>query len=179
MNKIFEYLKLIIFVGGVLVGIQAPGFVDQYGKSLESRVSESKLSVSEFQDDSDKYFNGDLDKLIDHYDKNDDPVIISGGESIGAIVSRNRYLTLALNEFSQSIYSAYHQVIFNPVAEVRNDVWDNYTYSIILNGSAITIGLVVGLLFLIALELFIHTLKVVSRRFAKSKNETPKTTSLP
>jgi len=151
MKKLLDYIKLAVLLGGVLMGVQIPGLVDQYGSSLDSRVSESGNSIAEFQDDADKYYGGDINKLIAHYDNKSDPVIVSGGESIGALVSRNQYLAKAQREFHRSAYSAYIHVFISPVEEVRYDVWSNYTYKVILNGSAITIAIVSGL---IALGLF-------------------------
>ena len=63
MTKILDYLKIAAVLVGVLVGVQFPAFIDQYGKNLDSRLSESSNSIAEFQDDADKYFDGDLKKL--------------------------------------------------------------------------------------------------------------------
>ena len=115
MKKILDYLKLSVFVLGVLVGIQIPGFIDQYGKNLDARVSESGNSVSEFQDDADNYFGGDINRLIEYYSNNVDPVIISGGESIEAIFSRGQLLINAQQQFNQSVYGSYAHVFISPV----------------------------------------------------------------
>ena len=49
MRKILDYLRLLLFTGGVLIGVQVPGFIDQYGKSLEAHLLESSQSLKEFQ----------------------------------------------------------------------------------------------------------------------------------
>lgn len=153
MKKLFDYVKLAVFVVGVLVGIQIPGFVDQYGKNLDARVSESSKSVAQFQDDADKFFDGDMDRLSGHYKKTRDPVIVSGGSSITALVTRNERLRLAQQDFQQSTFGAYVHVLINPVHEVRQDVWGKYTYEVVLNVSAIAVGVAIGLLALGFFEL--------------------------
>ena len=154
MNKLMEYCRLVLFVFGVLVGIQLPSFVGQYGQSLQARLLESNSSVAVFQDDADRYFGGDMNKLIDHYAKKKDPVINSGGESISALMSRNRYLEVALRDFNQSIYSQYLHVFVRPIIEVRDNVWQHYSFSVVLNMTAILFGLAAGLLGSIVLDLF-------------------------
>jgi hypothetical protein len=48
IKHLMDYLRLVLFVCGVLVGIQVPGFVDQYGQRLEAHQLEAKLSLAEF-----------------------------------------------------------------------------------------------------------------------------------
>ena len=169
MNKIFDYLKLAVFVVGILVGVQVPGFVDQYGKNLEARVIESEMSISGFQDDADKYFAGDITQLIQHYSKKVDPVIVAGGENIEVLVLRNQALKKAQEVFNQSMYSAYIHVFIGPVEEIRHHAWSSYTYGVVLNGSAISIGIAVGLLSLAFFELMIFALKLAFQRFSVSR----------
>jgi len=153
MHKIVDYLRLILFAGGVLLGVQVPELVDQYGKSLRAHLLESSLSLKEFEGDAQRYFNGDLDKLIAHYQNNADPVIKDGGASISTIYSRNLLLNQAWAAFSESTYSAYSQVFFTPLTDIKTEVWSNYNYSIVLSPSAIISGLSCGFLLALLVEL--------------------------
>ncbi|MBQ0720499.1 MAG: DUF2937 family protein [Gammaproteobacteria bacterium] len=153
MRKILDYLRLILFTSGVLIGVQVPGFIDQYGKSLEAHLVESTLSLGEFQEDAQRYFDGSLDKLITHYQNNPDPVIQDGGASIAAIYKRNLKLTQAWAAFSKDTYSAYTHVFLKPIIAIKNEVWNNYTYSIVLNQSAIISGLSCGFILSLLIEL--------------------------
>lgn len=176
-HKLFEYIKLVIFVGAILVGIQVPGFVDQYGKNLAARVSESQHSIAVFQADADKYFAGDLNRLLKHYQQQVDPVIIAGGASIGSLVERNIQLTQALQVFNQSIYSPYQQVFLQPIQEIRAEVWQNYSYTVVLNGTSIVIGILVAVLLLALFEMSLFSCAVVCKKCLnlKHKKPTPKT----
>ncbi|WP_084684793.1 DUF2937 family protein [Methylohalobius crimeensis] len=145
MTVIVDYLRLILFLGGTLIGVQIPGFVDQYGRSLESHFRESKQNLDEFQRDADRYFGGDLEKLIAHYKSDGDRVFYAGGESIDSIYRRNLILKNAVADFRESYFSALSQVFFNPISDIRTEVWENYSYSVKLDFSAILIGLTVGL----------------------------------
>lgn len=153
MRRILDYLRLLLFTSGVLIGVQVPAFIDQYGKSLEAHLLESSMSLKEFQKDAEHYFDGSLDELIAHYQNNKDPVIKDGGASIAAIYNRNQALVLAWKSFTASTYSAYTHVILKPLLDIKNEVWNNYTYSIILNTSAIISGLTCGFTLALLIEL--------------------------
>ncbi len=153
MRKIVDYLRLILFTSGLLLGVQVPGFIDQYGKSLQAHLLESSLSLEEFEKDAQRYFDGNLNKLIAHYQNNPDPVIKDGGDSIAAIYNRNLTLTQAWASFTTSAYGAYTHVIFEPLIDIKNEVWSSYTYSIVLNLSAIISGLTCGFLLSLLVEL--------------------------
>ncbi|MGJ8692651.1 MAG: DUF2937 family protein [Thalassotalea sp.] len=170
-HKLFEYIKLVIFVGAILVGIQVPGFVDQYGKNLTARVSESEHSIAAFQADADKYFAGDLTRLLDHYQRQADPVIIAGGASIGSLVARNVLLTQALQSFNQSIHSPYMQVFLQPVKEIRTEVWQNYNYTVVLNVDSIVIGILVAILLLALFEMSLFSCAVVCKKCLNLNNK--------
>ena len=159
MRKILDYLRLILFTSGLLIGVQVPGFIDQYGKSLQAHLLESSLSLKAFQGDAERYFNGNLDQLIAHYQDNPDAVIRDGGASIAAISNRNLLLTQAWTRFTTSPYSAYRHVILQPITDIKDEVWRHYTYNIILNPSAIIVGLTCGMTLSLLAE-FINALLV-------------------
>lgn len=169
MELFFAYIRVFVFLGCTLVGIQVPAFVDQYGKNLESRLIESRIALSEFQAGADKYFAGSVEELIAHYKRDDDQVFIEGGRSIQSIYARNLMLTSSFAQFESSSWSAYTQALISPVPDVRREVWKNYSYAIQLNPSAVAFGLVTGLIFTLGFELLLRLLcnapKLLSRRF--------------
>lgn len=164
MNKIIEYLRLTLFVGGVLIGIQLPSYVDQYGKRLDAHWQESEVSVKEFKNDADKYFAGDIQALIDHYQKNPDQVINNGGRNIAALQDRNQLLTDARQRFFASQFSPYIQTIIQPVPAVRQETWESYSFTIVLNLFAITCGLISGFVIASLVELVLSLLGFVLLR---------------
>lgn len=164
MKKTAVYLRLSLFIAGMLVGLQLPGFVDQYGKSLEAHYLEAGLNLGEFQDDADKFFSGSLEQLIQHYLNSNDPVFVAGGESVQAISERHDLLGHALKIFQENVYSPYLQAFIQPasepqLAEIQQEVWSNFTHNIMLDGTALGIGVFCGiitmLLFSILCKLFL------------------------
>lgn len=159
MKFIYSYFKMGIIIACTLLGIQVPGFVDDYGKHLNARLIESNKAVAEFQDDADKFFGGDLNKLVSHYKQSNDDVFTEGGNSIDTIVSRNTLLKNTWSKFKASMFGAYSQTIANPIPEVRKEVWKNYSFNVLFTKSTIIIGVVIGFLCLLFFELFIYLSK--------------------
>lgn len=164
MNVVFSYVRLIVFLGCALAGIQVPGFVDQYGKNLEAHFRESQLALREFQADADKFFEGNLEHLIAHYKASDDAVFHDGGRSIETIYARNVMLKANLAAFQSGFLSAYQQALFAPVPDVGEEVRSNYTYTVQLNPMAIGFGLVAGFFIALGVELLLRLLCFVGCR---------------
>lgn len=153
MKPLMDYMRLILFVCGVLLGVQVPAFVEQYGQRLQAHTMEAKLSLGEFQRDADRFFGGDLKQLLAHYRQNPDQVIRAGGESIDALYQRYQLLDSALERFNQSAYSGYRQLLLEPLVDIRSEVWQHFSHTIMLDGRAIAIGLLLGFLISILCEL--------------------------
>ncbi|MCW7754267.1 DUF2937 family protein [Desulfobotulus sp. H1] len=146
MARVMDYVRMVLFLCGVMAGIQIPSFMDAYGKSLEARLLESTRSLAGFQQDADRYFSGDIKALVHHYRESGDPVFGDGGESIHHIHERNLELQEALAAFQKGWFRAFFHVFVSPVKDVRDFVWEHYDYSLKLNGTAIIAGLMSGIL---------------------------------
>lgn len=156
MNIIVSYLRLVLFFGGVLVGIQVPMFVDQYGKSLTSHYAESERSLDAFRDEAIKHFDGDMDRLIGHYRRSGDEVFQEGGDSIDVIYRRNLLLRDQLADFRANPVQAYKQAFFTPVPDIQDEVRSSFSYAIKLDPSAIIFGLASGFVLSVLGELLLR-----------------------
>ncbi len=172
MNLFFSYLRVFVFFGCALMGLQVPVFVDQYGKSLESHLTESKVALNEFQDAADKYFDGNLGKLITHYKDNDDHVFSAGGRSIQSIYDRNLMLKNSFEQFQSNTWSAYTQTLLYPVPDISREVRKNFSYAVQLRPNAVAFGLIIGLVFTLGLELLLRLLLQVPKLFNKKRDAT-------
>ena len=69
-----DYLRIILFCGGLLVGIQIPAVVDQYAKQINAHFSETVDVSAGFQQTTDRYFEGSIQDLLSRYKSSDDDV---------------------------------------------------------------------------------------------------------
>lgn len=174
MRVIFSYLRLSLFVLGVLAGVQVPHFVDQYGKALQSHYLEIEQNIQQFQQEADKYFNGDIQQLIAYYKASDDKVFVEGGESIDTIYQRYQRLRHKYQQFQQDSWSAYQQTFLSPVNSVRAEVRANYDYAIRLTPDAIAVALVIGFILAAISEIVLRLITWPFRMQRRVKPEASK-----
>ncbi|MFT6408155.1 MAG: hypothetical protein ACJAQ6_001571 [Arenicella sp.] len=169
MRTILEYLRLSLFVGGALIGLQIPSLVEQYGQRLESHVLESKTSLAGFQLDADKYFQGDIENLIKHYSKNTDPVINDGGESIASLNSRAQFLQRSWQDYNAGFAQRYYHTFVSPVKEILTATWRGFDFSVRLDASAIiwalSLGFILSALIELCLQFVVTLLRGLGSRF--------------
>ncbi len=174
MTLFFSYLRLLFFLGSALIGLQIPVLVDHYGAGLEAHLQESNTALAGFQRDADEFFNGSVEQLISHYERNPDQVIVAGGSNIRDIYQRNLLLQAKLADFRSGTMAAYRQTLFAPVEDVMALVWKNYDYAVKLNPTAIAFGLLIGLAAALAAELLLRFLlqlpRAMNRRAFKEDN---------
>jgi hypothetical protein len=153
MQTIVHYGRLIWFLAAFLIGMQIPAFVNQYGLTLNAHLQEAKLALDPFQQDADRFFEGDLEALIEHYQKSGDEVFIAGGESIATIYLRFHALEQAWSAFQSSKWSTYQSALMNPLTDIQSEVWENFDHVLVLNTDALWIGLVLAILLSLCCEL--------------------------
>jgi len=167
MRIAIEYIRLCLFFGAALIGIQVPSFVEQYGQRLQSHALESNASLGEFQADADRYFNGDIEELIEHYKNSKDRVFVDGSKSIGAISNRNTLLVRSLEQFNASPVSAYQATFLTPVDDIRKEAWTHYDHSIRLKPISIVWALGLGAVVALLCEILIRITLFVLGLFSK------------
>lgn len=173
MKMIMDYLRLVLFLGAALVGVQVPSFVDLYGLQLNSRLQESNLNLNGFQNDADRYFDGDLDKLVLYYQTKTDPIIVDGGNNIQVLLSRNSVLKRAFSEFNKNFYSRYLHTFYSPVNDIQQYAWSSYDYAIKLNTTGIGWALALGFLFSALIEGFLRLCGLVCRFIVGPTSSSP------
>lgn len=163
MRTIIEYLRLSLFVGGALIGVQVPSFVEQYGQRLESHLLESRTSLEGFQLDADKYFDGNIENLVQHYAKNADPVINDGADSIADLNARSIFLQRSWAVFNAGFQQRYWHAFVSPVTTIRAETWAGFDFALRLDASAITWALSFGFIFSALVELFLQLIGFMTR----------------
>lgn len=87
-----SYLRLLLFTLGLLLGVQVPGFIDDYAKRVDAHRLEAAQNIQGFQQTAGQFFNGSLEELVRHYRSNSDPVFQRDGENLDRLMRRARML---------------------------------------------------------------------------------------
>ena len=91
------YLRLVLFALGLLIGVQAPGFVDQYAKRVSAHYIEATKSFAGFQRTANEYFGGSIEALIAYHEASSDAVFKDEAKNVAAIYARLKELALELD----------------------------------------------------------------------------------
>jgi hypothetical protein len=138
------YLRLIVFAVGLLVGIQLPGFVDQYVKRVSAHQSEAATAFSGFQQTADRYFGGDVPALIAHHAADADSAFKDEAADIRALYERLTALNAELAALRGSLPSQLFHVLFHPNPEILLETRAEYSYTVPLSPSAVVCGVILG-----------------------------------
>jgi hypothetical protein len=138
------YLRLIVFAVGLLVGVQLPGFVDQYVKRVDAHQSEAAKDFSGFQQTADKYFGGDVQALIAHHAANADSAFKDEATDIRTLYDRLTALNAELAALGGSFPSRLVHVLFRGNPEILAETRAAYSYTVPMTPSAVVCGVGLG-----------------------------------
>jgi len=150
MSKLLDYIRLSFFAFGLLLGVQIPAFVSDFGQALSAQLIEANNAVAPFKSDAAKYFNNDLNKLIKHYQNIDDEIVNKGASNISTLYERQQDLQIAVNRFEKSPY------IFTMISgmnDIKQQVWQRFEGQIILKKDSIIAAIVAAIIVALLAEL--------------------------
>ncbi|MGO4893275.1 DUF2937 family protein [Flavobacterium sp. W21_SRS_FM6] len=169
MKMLRDYLRLILFSMGMLVGVQLPAMVDQYAKRVDAMLSEARQNLVGFQQTADRFFAGDIQKLLNHYKASDDAVFKQDAGNIEYIVTRVALLKDEMMMLQQGQIQRTFHVVFAHDQTIMQQTMAQYTYVLILQPSALLWGLAIALLLSLLIEALLSALVGVQRQFKRPK----------
>lgn len=141
-----SYLRLALFALGLLVGVQVPGFLEAYTRHVEARRLEAQEALRGFHDTARRFFDGDLDALVEHYRGSDDPVIQSDAASVDRLVQRAAQLEREWQAMQHPWYARAWHVLMGAERSLRQEVWRSYEFRVLLAPDAVAWGIGLALL---------------------------------
>jgi hypothetical protein len=171
MREMFAgYLRLIVFTVGLLVGVQLPGFVDQYVKRVSAHQSEAAKDFSGFQQTADKYFGGDVQALIAHHAADSDSAFKDEAAAIRTLYDRLTALNAELAALGGSFPSQLLHVLFRANPEILAETRAEYSYTVPLRPSAVVCGVGVGTVLALLVEaLLVGTVALLRPRRTRAR----------
>ncbi|MGH8529481.1 MAG: DUF2937 family protein [Nevskiales bacterium] len=156
-----DYLRLITFTGGLLVGVQLPSFVDQYEKRVDAHYVEAQLNFAGFQATADRYFGGDVEAMLRHHDQSSDLVFQDEAKAIRSIWQRLQMLKAEQAAMNQDFVRQVYHLLANANTELRNETRSAYSYTVLLTMEAIASGIAGGFVTAFSVELVVLFLGVL------------------
>lgn len=141
-----SYLRLVLFALGLLVGVQVPGFIDDYSKRVEAHRIESELGLKGFRETARRFFKGDLVALVGHYQASADPVMRSDAQSLGTLVERSAFLERESKAMQGPWYGQVWHLATAADHELLEETFAAYRYQVLLAPEAIAWGIACALM---------------------------------
>lgn len=169
LKLIGDYFRLILFASSVLIGVQVPGFISQYEQRVDAHLAEAKQNLAGFQFTAERYFDGDIIKLIAHYRASNDKVFVQDANSIERINSRVSLLTAEYKALQVPPLKQALHLAFSGDRSLFSETYDGFSFTVPLSLSALFWGGSVALVLLLLLDSGLFTV----RKAVSKKRKTP------
>ena len=165
---LYRYFIVIVACISLLVGLQIPNFVDQYQKRVDAHLREVTIDLQPFQEIADKYFGGDMSKLIELHKTSAEKPFQDEGAAIEQMVARKLRFETDMAALNTSLPLKALHVFFHGDREILNEAMSQYSYAVPLNQDALEFGAAVALAFLLLVELILALLRLAYNKFFRS-----------
>ena len=149
---LLSYLRLVLFAAGLLIGVQVPGFINDYAKRVEAHLIEAQTGLRGFQGTAEQFFKGDIQALVAHYRASEDPVFRSDADSLSTMLNRQIALDKQFQAMQGPWYIRFLQVVLAADPDIRKETWNGYSYQILLTPEAMIWGMSGALLLSFGIE---------------------------
>ncbi len=169
---LYRYLIVIVACISLLIGLQIPNFVDQYEKRVDAHLREVTINLKPFQEIANKYFGGDIGKLIELHRNSGVKPFQEEGEAIAKMVQRKLRFEADMAALQASLPVKALNVILYGDREMIDEVLGQYTYTVPLNQDALIFGAGVAIAILLFDELLLALARHASTRLSPSLHRT-------
>ncbi|WKV97611.1 DUF2937 family protein [Pseudomonas sp. H22_DOA] len=149
---LLSYLRLVLFAAGLLIGVQVPGFINDYAKRVEAHLIEAQTGLRGFRGTAEQFFKGDIQALVAHYRASEDPVFRSDADSLSTLLNRQIALDKQFQAMQGPWYIRFLQVVLAADPDIRKETWNGYSYQILLTPEAMIWGMSGALLLSFGIE---------------------------
>ena len=165
---LYRYLIVAIACISLLFGLQIPNFIDQYEKRIDAHLREVATNLKPFQEIAAKYFNGDLNRLIELHRNSGEKPFQEEGAAIEKLVQRKLRFETDLAALQTSLPLKALEVFLHGDQELVDETLAQYSYAVPLNQDALLFGASVAAAILLVFELLFALLRFIARKLSGS-----------
>jgi hypothetical protein len=155
LTIVHRYLFALIACAALLAGVQAPSLVDQYQKRVDAHLREVTVNLRPFQEIADRYFGGDLGRLVERHRASAEKPFQEEGAAIEQMAQRQARFTAELAALRVALPWRIAHVLFGGDREIVDETLAQYTWTVPLTTDALAAGGGLALAVLLALELLL------------------------
>lgn len=153
MSILYRYLIVIVACISLLIGVQIPSFVDQYQKRVDAHLREVTVNLQPFQEIANKYFGGDLGKLIALNLNSNAKPLQEEGMAIEQMAKRKLRFEADMAALQTSLPMKALHILLNGDREMIDETRGQYSYSVPFDQDALLFGAGVAIAILMIVEL--------------------------
>lgn len=169
MSIFRHYLTLVLFAAGLLLGLQAPNFVDQYETKIDEHLADSRAQLVGYFRTADHFGEGDIQGSMPQQTRSGNETEISDRQSIRKRYERLQRLELEKDALRSPLVGKVLHIILFAESVVLGETIREYSASVPLTAPAIFSGLLGGLVVCIIFELVYGAAMMVLKRLQERK----------
>ena len=169
---LYRYLIVVVACISLLVGLQIPNFIDQYQKRVDAHLREVTINLQPFQEIANKYFGGDMNKLIELHRNSGVKPFQEEGMAIEKMVQRKLRFEADLAALQASLPLKAWRVLVQGDREMIDEALAQYSYAVPLNQDALVFGAGVAIVILLLVELLLALARYVTAKIYTSIRRT-------
>jgi len=173
-NILYRYLMIIVACISLLIGLQVPNFVDQYQKRVDAHMREVSVNLQPFQDIANKYFGGDMNKLIELHRNSIEKPFQEEGAAIEKMVQRKLRFEADMAALQTSLPQKALHVLLHGDQEILDEALGQYSYAVPLNQDALIFGAGAALVILLLVELLLALVRLASKTLTNKLQRSPR-----
>lgn len=146
LRRLTSLVDKLVFSGLLLARMQLPNFVLQYQQVVTSHFIEIKNQLHQYQRIADRYYNGDIQALVQEHRQNTVTAIRAEAGIINQLAQRHEYLLQQVTELkNKPLYKQLWFLSSQTDSEMIREVLNGYIWTVPLTPQAIISGLTLAL----------------------------------
>lgn len=161
MALLYRFVLLLVGAGALLLGVQVPGFVDQYQKRVDAHLIEVRANLQPFQDIANQFHQGSIESLIARHEASADPSFKAEGAAIQKMRDRVQRFENQMKGIEGSLAQQVQWLVLHGDRELIDETRKDYSFAVLLNRTAVIAGLGAMVAAIVLLELLAALVRLV------------------
>jgi len=153
MHTFYRYFLVLTACAALLLGVQAPNFVDQYEKRLDAHLIEVEGNLRGYREIADTFFAGSLRALLDKHEQSADAVFKAEAKPIRRLFERHQHFLQEKRALETGLIGKLAFIVAKGDRQLVHETWGSYSFTVPLNGAAVASGFIVMTLAVLIIEL--------------------------
>lgn len=149
-----RYFMIAVFGTVLLLGIQAPSFIDQYAKRIDAHFLEVEENLRGFQAIADRFHGGDLAALIAKHRGSGDSTFVGEAEPIERMAARKARFAKEREALRTGFPGQALHVLISGDREILEETYSAYTRDLRLDSQSVLSGVAAAIAVCLMLEVF-------------------------